>query len=762
MAPAASDVRQIDTVVHQDTRGGANQSLRALCGSDGGGFAVVWQDQRDAMLGLYLLRLDPSGEPLEPERPIHEPHAGRRLDPAVALAPDGSGAVAWTAPRMGTASVAWLRLFDAKGRFVAPDMALRASGTRENPARPSRRNGASKPALVRRRDGGYAVSWTENGKVELLETDAAGVRRDKPAVLDADAPRAEPGVRLAVEKGGGLLCAWKTGEQYVALALGQSPDPARKIPQRAARSCGEGDLEKLVPDPEGGLWSLFRVRGVTELQHLSPSGEVDRPVIRSFDRSVTEVDLAPWHGGITLLSRSASGRLELLRLGPDGHELESTPTDVLPPEARGAEQALVASNGSTLFVAWTDLRNGDPDVYGRTIDLRAPPERRLGPARRLNSDTASADQICPAIAGAGPRAVIAWQDARDVEPRVYARLLRWPGGFSGDEFELPVAVEGAGVPGSSRPGGKPAVSMRADGDFLVAWVESLGKQSSIRAQLFRADGRPAGMPLLVEQSPGAPPSLAAVALPGDRGHALTWGNLGEPAIYALRCSPEGTLASEPRRIAGGPGGGVQGPSIASLEGDRLLATWSCRSKEGVWSLRARFLDTDCVPQGDEIVFEPTAKKQDWDPSVAPAKEGGFVMSWCSGAPDDFSRDVVARMFDAQGRPSGPLLPISPILNEQDHPHIVRLADGTWAVAWEDDVSGHDHTYLRRIETSGNAIGPIVRINGLETRSVEDRQGPVIAPLTDGLAAIWSDRSRSKGWDVFLKVLGPRFDEVRRH
>jgi hypothetical protein len=160
-------------------------------------------------------------------------------------------------------------------------------------------------------------------------------------------------------------------------------------------------------------------------------------------------------------------------------------------------------------------------------------------------------------------------------------------------------------------------------------------------------------------------------------------------------------------------------------------------------------------------FDRTMRGQDWDPTFAAASGGGFLMAWCSGAPSDPGKDVVARLFDAKGQPAGPLLPISPLANEQDHGHVIRLADGTWAVAWEDDISMHDQTYLRRIQKNGRELGPTVLINELETQSVPDRQAPVVAPLSDGIAALWNDRRRSKGWDVYLKLLGPRFDDTRR-
>ena len=101
VAPQSADVRLPDTLVNQDKTGGTQQTLVGLSGSPGGGFAAVWRDQRDGMLGLYLARMNAQGELLEPERPIHAPHSGRRFEPAVALGKDNSGAVVWVAHAEG-------------------------------------------------------------------------------------------------------------------------------------------------------------------------------------------------------------------------------------------------------------------------------------------------------------------------------------------------------------------------------------------------------------------------------------------------------------------------------------------------------------------------------------------------------------------------------------------------------------------------------------------------------------------------------------
>jgi len=758
MAPMVRDIRQADAVVHQDQNGGTNQSLRVLAGVWGGGFAAVWQDQRDARLGLYLLRLDGQGQPLEPEFSVNQPTAGRGLDTGVAIAPDGSGAVAWTSPQPATPPIAWVRFFDAQGRFRGPDKAMGAIHHRANARGRQRRAGASQVSVIRRRDGGYAIGWTEDGNVKMLEADASGAWRDQPGVVNPEATKVEPGVRLGVEKSGALLCAWSGGEAYSAVSLGQAPDPDQRLPKGSERSCGEGRLEKIEGDPAGGFWGLFEtVPGTFALRHLSPAGEVDPEVDRLVQEGLSGADIAVWRGGVAFLAERASGALELALLDAGGRRTEESPTAVNSPEARAIGNAKVASNGARLYVAWTDARNRDRDVYARIVDPSAPPEKRLGPERRLNTDSASSGQTKAAIGGSTSGAVIAWQDDRELQPRVYARRVSWPGGFSGDEFQLPLAASGAEAPVPASPRFAPAVSVHPDGRFLIAWSEGSGQEIKLCAQAFGKDGRPMAEPTRIGVLERAPP-IAVAVLPEDSGYFVVWDDESAQSLLAARLSPEGALASAPRTIVQAKEG-LGEPAVAVMVDGRVLAAWSQKYAKDGWRVRARHFDYDGKPDGAEIGFDRTVRGQDWDPSIAPADRGGFAMSWCSGARDDPGKDVVARVFDAKGRPAGTLLPISPTSNEQDYPNLLRLADGSWVVAWEDDISAHDHAYLRRIDRNGRDLGPIVRVNELETAVIEDRQAPFVAPLADGIAVIWGDRRRSKGWDVFTKLLGPRFDAV---
>lgn len=794
VAPQSADVRLPDTLVHDDTRGGNYQALQALCGSHGGGFAAVWRDLRDGMIGLYLVRLSATGQALEPERPIHQPHSGRRRDPAVALAGDSTGAVVWTSVSGGQ-NTPFLRPFDAAGEFTSPDIPLLAKEDAGPPRGRAREGGGRQPAVVVLPKGGLAVAWTQGGqdaKVMLQEFESTGEPRGAPVSLNpVDQPASEPGVGLAVERSGSLMCVWKSAAGNVALARGRAG--AKPV------NCGAGACVRVCTDGAGGFWALFSLDGAAVLRHLDADGRVDREEVRPFAGATSALDMAVGDAGLALLVQPADSMpsdprpgdepkppkierpknersgapggggvspataadvLEVILLDPDGRSKDVAPLSVITADSTGISTPHIASNGSTLFIAWTDTRNGDSDVFGRTLTWTAGTPLQLGAERRLNTDFGSADQGHARVAGAGPRGVIAWQDGRDGGERLFARLFGIPGALTSPEIEVPALVEGGPAPVQAYRV-LPEVAMRGNGDFVVVWKQLSDAGPTLQAQAFDVAGRPIAAALAVDEGQkcsGDPPAAAA-ALPAERGYLLVWTRAGA-GVWARRLDPSGALASVPRRVDPEAKDDCDNPSVAVLDDARLIVAWNVRPQPGgQWRLRARFLELDGAPRGDELSFEPSRFGHDWDPSVAPAAHNGFVMAWCAGTPSDPGRDVVARVYDARAKPEGPILTISYMSNEQDFPSVARLSDKSYVVAWEDDISGLDHTYLRRILPNARDMGPRVRLNELGTRAVEDRVLPTLCALGDGLAGSWGDRRRSLGWDVFLRILGPRFDEV---
>lgn len=858
VAPQSADVRLADTLANQDSQGGTNQVLISLAASPGAGFAAVWRDQRDGMLGLYLARLTADGELLEPEHPIHQPHSGRRLDPTVALNKENAGAVVWVSAAGGTI-VPWVRTFGPRGQWLSPDrplMPLEEVGSRH----PGRESGARLPVVAALPHGGYAVAWTQSGQVKYQELEYDGAPHGKTYRLAPSSPPAEAGVHMAVSNRGSVLCVWRTQAGNMAINHGRS--------DTAPVNCGAGVLCRLITDPVGGFWGAFLIDGQAVLRHLSVDGKPDRPEVRPITSAVTGLDLALGDDYLVLLAETAAvprgeARGERGRGGEAGPGAARNPGgergaagDPNPDgerkaggdplagggergaggeRAAGGDQAAagerasggeragggdraasgqpgtgversgagdgsansfaiyllerdgrardasqivrvplaaavavrgprLVSNGKRVFVAWTDQRNGDQDIYGRLFEPGAArtatageSDPRLGAERRVNTDTASSDQNNPRIAGAGNFAVLAWQDSRDGANRVYARLMGTRG-FTSDEFRLPVPFGDASPAAEPAVGIQPAVAIQAEGPFAVQWKEMRGKAGALRVQCFGADKQPIGAPVSVEDGQDIP-GHAIVALGQDRGYLIAWFRGGRGGLWTRRLSFDGKLTA-PAQVAEAKEGELGDLALALLDDQRSILAWDVHGAGEAWSLRGRFLDAEGVPKGDEIAFEPSPRKVDWQPCLAPGANNGFVLGWCSGGPADPGRDIVARVYDARGKPAGPLLPISCSAHEQDFATIARLSDKSYVVAFEDDISYYDHTYVRRILPGGRELGAIVRLNELETKAVEDRTAPQIAVLGDGFVGAWNDRRRSQGWDIYARILGPKFDDVK--
>ena len=223
--------------------------------------------------------------------------------------------------------------------------------------------------------------------------------------------------------------------------------------------------------------------------------------------------------------------------------------------------------------------------------------------------------------------------------------------------------------------------------------------------------------------------------------------------------PSGELAEAPRWISAGDQVALR-PSCTRLDDGRVLVVWDAPQADGEgFVLQGRFLSPAGRPEGDVLAFPPRSSRDAWDPAVAPAKGGGFLLTWCVGSPSAGNRDIVAQLYDDRARAAGPPLPLSTHKNEQDYPEVARLADGSFLVAWEDDLSGYDHTNARRVGRDGRTLGPVITLNERETLFNQTRQRPGVATLGEGFIGIWADRRRSRGFDVYLRVLGPKFDDL---
>lgn len=769
--------------IHQDTTGGCAQVLELAAGSPTGGFVGVWRDHRAANASLFLGFLNGDGEVVGTEQPMTQQlGTARELDAGLAVGPGHRGAFVWM--KTGPNPRAHLRFFAPKAEWsgaipLGSRDFNRAAAASKGPRGPQDEDIGvpSLPDVAIDESGQAAVTWQESGRAFLQIYERRYPTRPPVRINPGGLP-ARDRIRPVYGPKGRLLCAWTT-RAGVRVWCSQGE---RMVHQGAA---GEGQLLGACVDLQGGWWLLVRAGDKVLLRHLDAAGEPDRPDATVMVGSMLGASLTTWSRGVAVcVERVAPGRpapapapvegedgagketpprrvLTLVLLGPNG---EKGPDPVLfeaSPLSRGSCIASESPLAERLLLTWTDRRGGQDDVM--TVLITPAEAGSGGPVqatepRPWNTDVGSADQLHGEIDSNGRVAVAVWQDDRAGPGRIHHRRLGASGRWLGDE--VPVDVDPDTDPLMRRA----SVAVAEDGRYLVTWKEALveGRAFRIRGQVFDPGGEALGAPFDLDPGLTAFGNWAAAVdtLPRDRGWVVVWVREGYGPV-ARRISLSGKPAGKAWDLADGRGEGARNPAVAVLDDGRCIALWDFIASDKIKVLSGRFLAPDATPEGRVLSFDYGGDGGDLDPEVVGADDGGFLLAWTTR--EGPGRDTVARFFDREGRPAGPPLALSVTRNEQDYVDVLRLADGDWLVAWEDDLSAVDHVVARRIRRSGEGgaqaapLGPRFTLDPRLSAHKEVRHAPRIAPLGEGFAALWADASRNLGQDVFLRVLGAGFD-----
>ncbi len=152
----------------------------------------------------------------------------------------------------------------------------------------------------------------------------------------------------------------------------------------------------------------------------------------------------------------------------------TSPITQLSNSEQGAYEVSLAADATGFVAAWYDTRDGNPEIYMRTVGRSSRP---TGPERRLTDDLALSYE--PDIALVGEDVVIAWYD--QIGEKLQARVGRW----ARDGSARWVRLLGGGA--SSR---NPLVRVRNDRLFC-AWLEvDEDGEVAVWSQWLDASGNP--------------------------------------------------------------------------------------------------------------------------------------------------------------------------------------------------------------------------------------------------------------------------------
>lgn len=240
------------------------------------------------------------------------------------------------------------------------------------------------------------------------------------------------------------------------------------------------------------------------------------------------------------------------------------------------------------------------------------------------------------------------------------------------------------------------------GLFVVAWTDrgaSTGDTSgdAIRAQLFNANGSPAGTEILVNTDTTNRQSDAVVTrlLGGD--FVVVWTD------YNTAATPDGS------------------------------------------TIRAQIFRPDGTPHGVEFLVAPTDHYTQFRPSVTPTLDGGFVVTFTTlplSGPHPFEYGIEAVSLDAHGNASDPLSVTTSVDSNHDYPATWVLNNDSVVVVWTEDDASFDGLQGQIFDVNGVPVGGNFQVN---TTTASSQNDATVANLDNGgFAVAWTDYSATGG------------------
>jgi Ca2+-binding RTX toxin-like protein len=259
--------------------------------------------------------------------------------------------------------------------------------------------------------------------------------------------------------------------------------------------------------------------------------------------------------------------------------------------------AVTALASGGFVVAWTDssLQGGDAAIGSAKAQVFDAAGARVGGEFLLNTTTAGAqtETVLAALPNGG--FVAAWVDGSrtggDTSSKaVRAQLFDASGAKIGPEFLVNTAT------GNDQH--KPAVTVLASGRFVIAWEMAIGEGrdqdgTSVRAQLYGADGVRIGGEMLVNETVRLDQTEPAVTALPNGGFLIVWhSESGDPwypeiNIMGQYYDADGQRAGGEFRVNGDAGRDQVHPSVATLASGGFVVSWTEEEYDMPAEVRAR-------------------------------------------------------------------------------------------------------------------------------------------------------------------------------
>src|SRR5262245_21038799 len=351
-------------------------------------------------------------------------------------------------------------------------------------------------------------------------------------------------------------------------------------------------------------------------------------------------------------------------------------------------------------------------------------------------------------------AAVAWQDDRDGNGYydVYVRRFDATGTAATGEI-----LVNSDTSGQQR---RPAVAINDSGDFVVVWEDDRDGNGyyEILGRTFDSFGNPLSGDITVNPVSGGQQVRPSVGMDSAGNWVAVWeddrdGN-GYYDIFARRFDRTGAALGGEIRVNQVRDGQQTAVEIAMAPDGRAVVVWEDdQDGDGYYQIVARRIDAGGVPAGNQFTINEVSAGQHRKPVVAMTPSGSFVVVWEDDQDRKGDRQILGRLFDASGAPSGNQFTVNEVGDGQRHrPSVGMNASGLFAVAWEDDHDG-DGTYEILARTFNADGSPRTGNTSINAVSAGQHVSASVGMADAGIYAVaWQDDRRGRGdWSILLRL-----------
>ncbi|HQA10867.1 PKD domain-containing protein, partial [Zoogloea sp.] len=193
------------------------------------------------------------------------------------------------------------------------------------------------------------------------------------------------------------------------------------------------------------------------------------------------------------------------------------------------------------------------------------------------------------------------------------------------------------------------------------------------------------------------------------------------------------------------------PAIVAIANGNFVVTWRSDGQDGNASgvYAQLFNGSTGAAIGSEFQLNQYTTDYQFQPKLA-AFGGGFVAVWNSRGQDGSGDGIYARVFDASGNPVGNEFRVNEdAYSTQDNPDVAATGDGGFVVTWHN--GSPNEIYAQKFSATGARVDGALVISSDNTTS---ENLPVVVGLNgNAFAVAWQGWSDGDGYGVFQRIVG---------